>query len=144
MLYFISWLTDFALLLFVFAGTRHLAEQDASLVLLGALGASFFLACAISNACSGRLADRIGRRIVSLCGAALFFASLAGVTSCPPESPWFYAAYTAVGIAVGLIYPPIMAWLGHNRSGRAASRAYLWFCLAFNMGILSAQVIVPG
>jgi MFS family permease len=139
-LYIISWLTDFALILFVFAGTRYLAEQQASPLLLGLLGASFFLASAISNACSGRLADRVGRRRVALCGSALFLASLATVASVPPESPWFYAAYTFVGVSVGLIYPPIMAWLGHGKTGVATRRAYLWFCLAFNLGITSAQL----
>ena len=139
-LYFISWLTDFALVLFVFAGTRHLAEQNASPLLLGVLGASFFLASAISNTCSGRVADRIGRRIVSLSGTGLLFGSLVAVASVSAESFWFHVAYTAVGISVGLIYPPIMAWLGHGKRGRSASRAYLWFCLAFNSGMLSAQL----
>jgi len=140
MLYFVSWLVDFAAILFVFAGTRYLAEREVSPLVLGAVGASFFLASAISSACSGRIADRVGRRRVALCGTTLFFGSLAGVASFPPESLWFYASYTLVGVSVGLIYPPIMAWLGHGRSGRAATRVYLWFCLAFNMGIVSAQL----
>ena len=140
MLYFISWLTDFALVLFVFAGTRSLAEQNASPLLLGVLGASFFLASAISNTCSGRVADRVGRRVVSLCGTGLFFASLAAVASISAKSFWFHVAYAAVGVSVGLIYPPIMAWLGHGKRGRSANRTYLWFCLAFNSGMLSAQL----
>ena len=139
-LYFITWLTDFALILFVFAGTRQLAEQNASPMLLGMLGASFFLACAISNTCSGRVADRVGRRVVSLSGTGLLFGSLAAVASISAGSFWFHVAYMAVGISVGLIYPPIMAWLGHGKRGREASRAYLWFCLAFNFGMLSAQL----
>lgn len=140
MLYLVSWLTDFSLLLFVFAGTRYLAELDASPLLLGMLGASFFLAAAVSNTCSGQLADRVGKRRVALCGSALFLASLGTVASISPESQWFYAAYTFVGVSVGFIYPPIMAWLGHGKSGAATRRAYLWFCLAFNLGITSAQL----
>lgn len=140
LLYLISWLTDFALILFVFAGTRYLAEREVSPMLLGMLGASFFLASAVSNACSGQLADRVGRRRVALCGSGLFLTSLATVASISPESPWFYAAYTFVGISVGLIYPPIMALLGHGKTGLASRRAYLWFCIAFNLGITSAQL----
>jgi MFS family permease len=140
MLYFISWLTDCALFLFIFSGTRFLAEREASPWLLGALGASFFLASAITNANSGRVADRVGRRPVSLCGAAMLLASLAGVAWFPADSWFFYAAYTSVGVAVGMIYPPIMALLGKGKSDAAASRALLLFCLAFNMGIVSGQL----
>ena len=140
MLYFISWLTDFALILFVFAGTRYLAEQDASPMVLGVLGASCFLASAISNTTSGQLADRVGRRRIALCGSTLLLISLAAASSIPADSPWFYAAYTTVGISVGFIYPPIMALLGHGKSVAASRRAYLWFCLAFNLGITSAQL----
>ena len=133
MLYFISWLTDFAALLFVFTGTRFLAERGASALMLGWLGASFFLASAISNACSGRIADVVGRRRVALCGTLLFLASLGLVAATHPASWLFYVAYTGVGISLGMIYPSVIAWLGHGRSGQAASRAYLFFCLAFNL-----------
>lgn len=140
MLYFISWLTDFSIILFVFTGTRYLAEQGASPSLLGVLGASFFLSSAISNAWSGHVADRVGLRRVALRGMSMFLASLACVAVVPPDSVLFYIAYASVGISVGQIYPPVMAWLGHGKSGAAARRVYLWFCLAFNLGIVSAQL----
>ena len=136
MLYLVTWLTDFALMLFIFAGTRYLAELNASSLVLGALGASFFVTCALSNAFSGRAADRLGHRRVAATGAALFTLSLVCVALVDPRSVWFHVTYTAVGFAVGLIYPPIMAWLG--RGSDARSRVYLWFCLAFNLGMLSA------
>ena len=140
MLYLVTWLTDFALLLFVFTGTRFLAEQGTSPLLLGVLGASLFLSSAISSACSGGIADRVGRRRVALIGMALLVLNLAGFAVCAPEGRSFYFAWSAAGISAGQIYPAIAAWLGHNRSGRSESRAYLWFCLSFNAGILSAQL----
>ena len=64
MLYLIAWLTDCALILFIFSATRILAEQHADPWTIGTLGAVFFLASAISNSIAGGLSDRIGRRIV--------------------------------------------------------------------------------
>ena len=109
-------------------------------MLLGVLGAAFFLASAISNACSGRLADRVGRRRVALCGLALFLASLGSLSIIPVGSTLYYGTYVLVGVSVGLIYPAVMAWIGLGKSGQVAGRAYLWFCLAFNLGIVSAQL----
>ncbi len=140
MLYFIAWLTDFALILSVFASSRYLAEENAGPIVMGALGAAFFLGSAISNACSGRIADRIGRLRVAVRGASMLLASLAAATFIPAGSVWFYLAYTSIGISVRMIYPPVMALLGHGKSGTVKQLAYLWFCLAFNSGILSAQI----
>jgi MFS family permease len=139
-LYLITWLTDFSLLLFVFAGTRRLAEQGASPRVLGLLGASFFLASALSNACMGSVADRIGRRRVSMTGALSVFGSLSAITFAPLGSALYYASYTLVGVSIGFVYPPIMAWLGQGKSGLAARRAFLLFCLSFNLGMVSAQL----
>ena len=78
MLYLIAWLTDCALILFIFSVTRLLAERQADGLTLGVLGALFFLTSALSNAFSGRISDRIGRRLVSLSGAVCLVGSLAG------------------------------------------------------------------
>jgi len=140
MLYLISWLTDFSAFLFLFGGHRHLAEQQASQLVLGVLGSTFFLAASISNAIGGNLADRFGRRRISLCGAVLFTA-VAGIVAITGPSGWFfYVAYTLVGVALGIIYPPLIAWLSVRHRGRASSRAFLFFCLSFNFGMLTAQL----
>ena len=140
MLYFVAWLTDFAALLFVFTGTRFLAEQGASAVTLGSVGGAFFLASAVSNALSGRMADVTGRGRVASCGALLFVASLGIVAIIAPNGWLFYTAYTGAGISLGMIYPAVMAWVGQGKGAHATSRTYLIFCLAFNLGILSAQL----
>ncbi|MBI82817.1 MAG: hypothetical protein CMJ81_06450 [Planctomycetaceae bacterium] len=140
MLYLITWITDFAGVLFIFVGTRHLSEQDTGSTMLGALGALYFLASAVSSAWSGTVADRWGRRQVSIAGMALLAVSL-GVNSYWNDEYWiFCVVYVAAGIAFGMIYPPLMAWLGHGQSGQTASRRYLIFCLAFNLGIVSGQL----
>ena len=140
MLYLIAWLTDCALILFVFTGTRVLAEEKADTRLLGALGAAFFLTSALSNAGSGWLSDRIGRRVVSVSGALCLIGALSLVALFHGGGWPFYAAYICVGLAVGQIYPPVIAQLSQGTEGRDASRRFLFFGLAFNWGIVCGQV----
>ena len=139
MLYLISWLTDCALILFIFSVTRLLAEKQADGITLGVLGALFFLSSAISNAYAGRICDRIGRRLVSLTGAACLVVSLAIFLI--PGSAWWqlYLVYPCVGLAVGQIYPPVIALLSHGTHPRQASLRFLIFGLCFNFGILCGQ-----
>ena len=140
MLYLIAWLTDFAAVLFIFAGTRLLAEQGAGDVALGWAGVAFFLSSAVSNACAGRLSDRWGRRRVATCGMALFLGSLSLGLAAEAEPRLFYAAYMSVGVALGMIYPPVIACVGGSTQERVADRAFLLFCVAFNLGMVSGQL----
>jgi MFS family permease len=140
MLYLVAWLTDFAAIMFIFVSTRALAEEKASILALGILGACYAFASGVANTVSGRLADRVGRRPVSLLGTGLFFLGMLAAVNALPGSVAFYAAYMVVGCSLGLIYPPVMAWLGQDRVGTAASRTYLYFCLAFNLGIACGQL----
>ncbi|MBQ16628.1 MAG: hypothetical protein CMJ65_05835 [Planctomycetaceae bacterium] len=140
MLYLIAWLTDCALILFVFSSTRVLADAQADAMTLGTLGAAFFLASAISNAVSGRLSDRIGRRIVAISGAGCLVVSLSVVVVFDQGGWAFYVAYTCVGLSVGQVYPPVISLLSLGSGHRSASRRFLLFGLAFNCGILCGQV----
>lgn len=140
LLYFISWLTDFAAILFIFVSTRLLADEQTSAQAMGYLGAAYFLVAAIANTISGPLSDYLGKRKVSFIGTVVMVAAIAGIIQCEPGTSGFYVSYTAVGLALGVIYPPIMAALGTARSGQGTMRTYLFFCLAFNFGIACAQV----
>ena len=140
MLYLIAWLTDCALILFIFSATRILAEQHADPWTIGTLGAVFFLASAISNTIAGGLSDRIGRRIVSIAGGVGLVASLS-VPLIFTDGAWrLYVAYTCVGVSVGHIYPSVIAWLSQGGGRVEASRRFLRFGLAFNLGILGGQI----
>ena len=140
MLYLIALLTDFAAIMFIFVSTRFLAEENASIFAMGVLGASYALASGLTNTVSGRLADHVGRRPITLVGTALFFLGMLAALNSSPGDWTFYAAYIMVGGSLGLIYPPVMAWLGQDKVGSAASRTYLRFCLAFNLGIACGQL----
>ena len=140
MLYLIAWLTDCALILFIFSATRILAEQHADPWTIGTLGAVFFLASAISNTIAGGLSDRIGRRIVSIAGGVGLVASLS-VPLIFTDGAWrLYVAYTCVGVSVGHIYPSVIAWLSQGGGRVEASRRFLRFGLALNLGILGGQI----
>jgi len=140
MLYLIAWLTDCALILFVFSVTRVLAEQQASPWTLGTLGAAFFLASALSSTLAGRLSDRVGRKVVAISGAIGLVASLLVLLLVEGGAWRFYVAYACAGISVGHVYPPVIALLSQCAGPREASRRFLRFGLAFNLGILFGQV----
>jgi len=140
MLYLIAWLTDCALILFIFSATRLLAERQADPWTMGTLGAAFFLASAVSNSWAGWLSDRIGRRVVSIAGGIGLATSL-WILLLFDDGAWrFYVAYTGVGISVGHIYPPVIALLSQGVGQREASRRLLCFGIAFNLGILAGQI----
>ena len=140
MLYLIAWLTDCALILFIFSATRILAEQRADPWTIGTLGAVFFLASAISNTIAGSLSDRIGRRIVSIAGGVGLVVSLS-VPLVFTDGSWrLYVAYTCVGVSVGHVYPSVIAWLSQGGGRMEASRRFLRFGIAFNLGILGGQI----
>lgn len=143
LLYLVTFLTDFTIGLVVFAVSRQLAEGGAGLAFMGAVGGVFSFFWAVSSVICGRLSDRLGRRglirsgigllIVSGLGCALFSSCLALQLS----------FYFLGGIASGMVYPPLMAWLNQGQSGSASrrqvSRTLIRFCIAWNLGLISGQ-----
>ncbi len=141
MLYLITWLTDFAAFLLIFTVPRLLAEQEADAFMIGLIGTMFSAVSVFSNAISGRLSDRHGRRIVATTGTMLLFLSICGVTWLQPGRWSYYVSFAVAGGSLGIIYPALIAWIGHGRSDKHASRAFLGFCLAFNLGMISGQLV---
>jgi len=140
MLYLVAWLTDSALILFVFSVTRLLADQSASPWTLGTLGAVFFLSSALSNVLGGRLSDRIGRKTVSFLGGLALVISLSVLLVFERDTWRLFISYAATGLSVGHIYPPVIAMLSEGVTQKVASFRFLMFGIAFNLGILSGQV----
>ena len=81
MLYTVTWLTDFAAFLLIFSVQRQVAEAHSDPLLLGALGAVFSLASAITNTLGGRGSDRFGKKQVALCGTIAVLVSLVSVVA---------------------------------------------------------------
>lgn len=139
MLYLVSLLIDFSTNQLTFSMTRGMAELRASPIRIGVIGACFAAASTLCNPIAGHLSDRFGRRAVAVAGVVLMFLSFAAVLGFSVGHWGAMVAYTAAGAAVGVIYPPIIAWLSQGLSGRRASRVFLYFCIAFNFGVICGQ-----
>lgn len=141
MLYTVTWLTDFAAFLLIFSVQRQVAEANSDPLLLGALGAVFSLASAVSNTLGGRGSDRFGKRRVALCGTIALLLSLISVLTFSSHRVILFLAYLTSGAALGTIYPSLIAWLGQGRTARQESLAYLRFCISWNLGLVCGQWI---
>lgn len=135
--YYTSFATDFAWFAFLFSITRWLAETGSSTWHLGLFGACASISYAVSGPLAGWISDRFGARRVMLCGAA---ATILVLITCAlwRSRPVFYVMAAACGIAVSLIYPPLIAWL--TEDGRDTSRRLFLFCIAWNGGVIAAQL----
>lgn len=140
MLYLITLVTDFAGILVVFTVSRHLAEQNASSIFIGSIGALYAAAATVSNAFAGPLADRLGLRLVAVTGATMLLAAVGALVALNPLGWPYFAAYALSAAALGLIYPPVISWLAQGRTDKSLRRAYFGFCIAFNVGVLSGQM----
>ncbi len=140
-LYFTSFATDYAYFAFLFVITRLLAETGSSQWHLGVFGACTSICYALSGPWAGALSDRIGRRRVILSGAAGAMAVLL-ICATWRSRPLFYIAGALCGVAAALIYPPLIAWL--TEDGRDTSRRLFRFCVAWNSGVIAAQISGGG
>lgn len=141
MLYTVTWLTDFAAFLLIFSVQRQVAEANSDPLLLGALGAVFSLASAVTSMLGGRGSDRFGKRRVALCGTIAVLVSLVSVLAFSSHRTVLFLAYITSGAALGTIYPSLIAWIGQGRTDRQESLAYLRFCISWNLGLVCGQWI---
>lgn len=148
-LYLISGLTDYSLTMFIFTVTRHSAEVGATLFELGILGAAFSLTFAVTGPTAGRISDAWGRQRVVILGACIQIIVLT-------ISSWVLASWSLgqsysslyflsgiAGLAVGMIYPPVIALLTEGKSPALQeakiSQALFRFCIAWNLGMILGQ-----
>ena len=134
---------------FVFTATRHLAEAGATLFELGILGAAFSFTYGVTGPIAGRISDAWGRQRVVTLGACV-------LTSVLTISSWVIASWSVgqsysllyflsgiAGLAVGMIYPPVIALLTEGNSPALQeakiSQALFRFCIAWNLGMISGQ-----
>ena len=138
-LYLITCSTHFTMMLVVFAVSRELAEEGRGLAFMGLTGAVIAASLAVSCLLGGRLSDRFGRRRLIIFGCVLMIVV-------PPiaGARWYLLAYLLAGIGGGAIFPALTAWLTSGTSPRSnwsrVSGRLVVFCVAWNLGILSAQI----
>jgi len=144
-LYLVTFLSDFTLMLLIFAVSRDLAEKGAGLWTMGWVGGGASVFYIISSIFGGRLSDHWARRTIVLVGSATQIASAIGLICFRNHFPAYVAAYWVSGLAGGLIYPAIIAWLSTAdgsgpRPTRDATRILIFFCLSWNSGMLAGQI----
>lgn len=144
LLYGICWLTDFAAFVVVFAVSRGLAEANSESWYLGLVGAGLSFSSGIGSLSGGWLAHRFDGRVVFLAGAGLMQVSILACSLSDLTRPWFLPFYWLLGIALGLLYPPLIGWLnqGEDIQGnrRGVSRTLILFCVAWNLGMMGGQL----
>ncbi len=142
-LYLIAWLTDFGGMLIVFTVSRDLAETGASLLTMGAVGAGISFCQAAGSIVFGRLSDRVGRPVLVFGGMALLLCAALGCMLLKPYTALYFTAYSATGMALGMVFAPLIAWLNPGTGGRdsrSVSFPLIRFCIAWNLGVVSGQL----
>lgn len=143
LLYLIAWCTDFVAALLIFSVSRDLAVRGAGLLQMGLIGGIFSFFYAASSFVSGRLSDRVGSYRLIRIGVLGMMLTLVGSLFIPPTCWGYYASYFFHAVSVGMIFSPLIAALNQgrpaNRAMRGISRSLIWFCLAWNLGLICGQ-----
>ena len=143
--YWIALSADFAYMLFVFTVTRLMAENQASLMALGMLGAVSALGFGLGAPIGGWASDVWGGRRVIAFGATAQALVLLACIQWHSDHQWFYLYAPISGASVGVMLPPVIAWL--TRGGlaqlgaRLQGRRLFRFCLSWNLGMIGGQTL---
>ncbi|HBH54392.1 MAG TPA: hypothetical protein DDY91_21105 [Planctomycetaceae bacterium] len=144
-LYVICVLTDFCAFVVTFIVTRRLAEQGASPLQLGLLGAGFSFAAAVASIAAGFGSLRHGAPAPFLTGAATLLLAIIGCRQLLPGSTGFLLSYVGLGLGLGGLYPPLIGWLNQGESDMATPQSgisgrLILFCIAWNLGMMAGQL----
>lgn len=145
LLFLICGLTDFAAFVVIFAVSRGLAERQAESWYLGVAGAGLSFSAGIGSFLGGWLAHRHDGRVVFVSGSVAMSLSIAACALGNPASLWFLPGYWLLGIGLGCLYPPLVGWLNQGEDAhtnrRGVSRTLILFCVAWNLGMMSGQLM---
>jgi len=134
-------LMDMAVITLVFTVDRDLAERGADLLTLGLIGGGMAVAFAASSMVFGSLSDRIGRWPLALGGVGMMMLAASGCLALAPPNWLYFGAYWLSGVAPGMYYPAIIAFLSRNGQRRyqlrGISRPLVIFCFAWNGGLIT-------
>ena len=145
LLYLISGFADFSGFIVIFAVSRGLAEVKAESWYLGVVGAGLSLSSGIGSILGGWLSHRFDGRVIFLSGAVLIIASVVACGLGDATQGWFLPGYWLLGIGLGFLYPPLMGWLNQgvdaHTNHHGVSRTLILFCVAWNLGMMSGQLV---
>lgn len=145
LIYASVFLTDMVSMILIFTVDRDLAERGADLMTLGLIGGAMAMAFAVSSLVFGSLSDRIGRWPLALGGIGLMGLATSGCLVFSPPSWGYFGAYWLAGLASGMYFPAILAFLSQNSEQRSRrrgiSRSLVIFCFAWNGGVISGILL---
>ena len=145
LIYASVFLTDMVSIILIFTVDRDLAERGAGLLTLGLIGGAMAIAFSVSSLIFGSLSDRIGRWPLVLSGIGLMGLAAFGCLVFSPPSLLYFGAYWLAGVAGGMVYPAILAFLSRNGEQRSMlrgiSRPLVIFCFAWNGGVISGTAV---
>ena len=143
--YGIALSADFSHMLFAFTVTRMMAENQASLLELGVLGAASSLGYGLGAPIGGRVFDLWSGRPMIAFGATTQALVLLACMLWHSSNQWLYLFAGISGASVGVIHPPVIAWLtrgGRSRlSAELTGRRLFRFCLSWNLGMIGGQTV---
>ena len=144
-LYLIAYISDFSLFLVIFTVSRDLAEMNSSMLKLGIVGGGCAFGYAISSMIFGSLSDQFGRRRIIILGLMLALLNSLGCLFLRPDSQIYFLVYWGFSASMGLIYPPLIAWLNQEQDTHTESyliqRVLIRFCFSWNIGLICGQLL---
>ena len=145
LIYASVFLTDMASIILIFSVNRDLAEHGADLLTLRLIGGAMAIAFTVSSPVFGWLSDRVGRWPLALGGTGLMGLAASGCLIFSPPSWFYFGAFWLSGVATGMYYPAILAFLSQNGEQRVRlrgiSRPLVIFCFAWNGGLISGTAV---
>ena len=144
-LYWIAFSADGSFMLFIFAITRLMAENQSTILELGILGGLSSICYALIAPLGGRCSDIWGRRQVIAVGTAAHIVIILACVYLQLSTFGFYIMGALVGASVGFLHPPVIAWLtqggvSHLGSNLTSQRLF-WFCVSWNVGMITGQAL---
>ncbi len=115
-------------------------DAHASVAMIGAIAAAYFLAVFAFSVPAGQLSDRVGRKPVMVGGTLLYAVStLLFLTT---TDPWWFVAFRVLeGAGAAAVVPAAQAFLADITTDRDRGRAFGWLTTAQYAGLIAGPAL---
>jgi MFS family permease len=141
-LLYLSFIIDVGAACVILGSQFRAIELQAPPLLLGLLGTATFLVSVAMNVVGGHLSDRLGRRMVTLLSCGVCIVGWFGLLTV--QTIWqLLALSTLSGIGLGLLWPPVEAWLADlcGDNPRLLKRNIGLFNMAWTLGLVVGPLV---
>ena len=115
-------------------------DAHASVAMIGAIAAAYFLAVFAFSVPAGQLSDRVGRKPVMVGGTLLYaVSSLLFLTT---TDPWWFVAFRVLeGAGAAAVVPAAQAFLADITTDRDRGKAFGWLTTAQYAGLIAGPAL---